>query len=91
MLAHAMSSTIAVTPNKQRDGRRGFGGDPALAVRARLDNDRLRLEARHRLLAHVLLERHLDLVDDAGVERRKGSTRLFDCDPGLSRANRYTQ
>ena len=41
-------------------------------------DDRLRLEPRHRLLAHALLQRRLDVVDDRPVDAVDRRARLLD-------------
>src|SRR5262249_14714036 len=58
---------------QQRQRRLAALRHVALPVRARLDLERLRLELLERLLAHALLQRRLDVVDDIVVrtgERR---------------------
>ena len=47
-------------------------------MRARLDRDLLDAELRHRLYAHVLLQRDFDVVHDRRVERVELAPRLFD-------------
>ena len=57
-----------------------------LPVRSRLEQDRLRPEPRHRLLAHPLLQRRLDVVDDRAILRRPARPRACSIEtPGLSR------
>ena len=55
-----------------------FAMDVALASRSRLDQDLAGLEARHCLVAHVPLERRLDLRDDRPVLGVQRHARLFD-------------
>ena len=46
-------------------------------------DDRLRPEPRHRLLAHALLQRRFDVVDDRVIRRVHRRARLLDRDAGL--------
>ncbi len=64
MLAQAMSSTSAVTPSSRRSGVRASPWMELCPRAAVLHQQRLRLETRHRLVAHALLQRRLDVVDD---------------------------
>ena len=53
----------------------------ALPASARREEDGLRAKTRHRLRAHVLLQRRFDIIDDGVVLRAKRRARGFDGDP----------
>ena len=52
----------------------------ALAASARREEDGLRAKTRHRLRAHVLLQRRFDIVDDGVILRAERRARGFDRD-----------
>ena len=63
---------------RQRAARRA--DHAALALRSRQQLQRLRAEPLHRLLAHALLQRRLDIVDDVAVRHAHRRLRLFERD-----------
>ena len=63
---------------EERERRLRLARDARLPVRARLERDRLALEARERLVAHPLLQRRFDVGDDLAVRRRHRRARLLD-------------
>ena len=76
---------------QQDDQRRArFVVEAALAALAGLGGDLLRLEARHRLLAHALLQRRFDVVDDRVVRTVDRDGRLLDRDARLQAARTGT-
>ena len=79
----AMSSTSAVTASSSVSGGRRVRRETALAARPGIETDTPRLELRHHLIAHALLERHLDLVEDGAIGRVDRGARLFHGDAWL--------
>ena len=64
---------------QQDDQRRArFVVEAALAAIAALGRDLLRLEPRHRLVAHALLQRRFDVVDDRVIGAVDGDGGLLD-------------
>ncbi len=69
---------------EQQDERRaGFAVQRALTPVARPHLERLGLEAGHRGLAHVLLQRGFDIHDDRAIDGRQRRLRLLGRDAGL--------
>ena len=75
--------------DKRGDGQQQGQRDPsvrretALSARPGVETDAPRSELRHHRIAHALLERHLDLVDDGAIGRVNRGARLFQRDAGL--------
>ena len=57
--------------------------ETALSARPGVETDAPRPELRHHRIAHALLERHLDLVDDGAIGRVNRGARLFQRDAWL--------
>ena len=65
-----------------------LAGDGALPSRTVFQKDRFRSEPRHRLLAHVLLQGRLHVIENGTISRVERRVRLLRKTPGFSRAKR---
>ena len=78
MFAQAISSTTPVTPKSRMSGVVASAGIELCPLEPGASVIFFAWKPRHRLLAHALLQRGFDVVDDGGIRHVDASRRLLD-------------